>query len=121
MDLYKTIMALGSAAYLGLVGCCELTGSCDEKTTPPSPTPQKSVRPDYFAAFPIGPRYGVALTNGDFDGDGDLDFIVATYAPPVGDYPLNEKPIPDGKLYFLENDGKGNFTPRKVPKQLQLR
>ena len=105
-------MALGSAAYFGLAGCCELTGSCDEKTTPSSPTPQKSVRPDFFATFPTTYYHpSVALTNGDFDGDGDLDFIVATNDETEGS---------DGKLYFLENDGKGNFSPRKATKPLNL-
>ena len=46
---------------------------------------------------------GMALTSGDFDNDEDLDVIIGVNA---GNH---------GQLYFLENDGKGNFTKREMP------
>ncbi len=54
---------------------------------------------------------GIALTSGDFDGDGDLDFIVGSlnYDPNhdrFGDY--------SGKMYLYLNDGKGNFALKEL-------
>ena len=60
---------------------------------------------DYFATVPMWTGSGMALTSGDFDNDQDLDVIVGAVIP--GTY--------HGRLYFLENDGKGNFTKRKMP------
>jgi len=41
---------------------------------------------------------GMALANGDFDGDGDLDIIVGA-----------GKLDAVGRLYLFKNDGEGNF------------
>ena len=38
----------------------------------------------------------MAMTSGDFDGDGDLDLIVGAYSFNSG-----------GRLYLFENDGGG--------------
>jgi hypothetical protein len=45
-------------------------------------------------------RYGVAVKTWvvDLDGDGDLDFVQA------------EGDVPDGRVAWFENDGRGNFT-----------
>jgi hypothetical protein len=42
----------------------------------------------------------MTMAPGDFDGDGDQDVIVGAY-------------YGEGRLYYLENDGKGNFKIRK--------
>ena len=87
----------GSLTALALAGNLV---SCPES----NPQYQAEVKPtqtDYFAEVPRDwGENGMALTSGDFDGDGDLDLIVSNYS---------------SKLYFYENDGKGNFTLK--PKQ----
>lgn len=57
---------------------------------------------DYLTEFPMYHKSGMALISGDFDKDGDLDLIAGSY------HPRKDK----ARLYFFENDGKGNFTLR---------
>ncbi|MAF99180.1 MAG: hypothetical protein CMH61_01065 [Nanoarchaeota archaeon] len=68
-----------------------------------SPTP--------IAKFEITPDTGMSITSGDFDQDGDLDFIVGTKST-MGP---EEK---QGRLYSFVNDGQGNFQLRKDRYQL---
>lgn len=63
---------------------------------------------DYFDSIPMVIYSGMALISGDFDNDGDLDFIVG-----ARDGSLSTEA---GRLYFFENDGKGNFTKREYSK-----
>ena len=51
---------------------------------------------------------GVAITSGDFDGDGDLDLVTL--------FSINY-PHYRGVLQYYENDGKGNFTLRYYDNQ----
>lgn len=81
---YQNVVVYGSLVA-GLVGCENLQKA-------PEP-------PRYFTTVEMGSETGMALTSGDFDGDGDLDFIVG--ARPAVEY---------GHLYLFLNDGKGNFT-----------
>lgn len=92
---YQNIVAYSSIVAAGLLGCKENT----QKETPPEP-------PKYFATFSQDSESGMALTNGDFDGDGDLDLI-------VGARPWTE----GGQLYLYLNDGKGNFTLKEPAKK----
>ena len=82
---YQNIVAY-SSIIAGLLGC--------EKQPTEKPEP-----PKYFATVLMDSESGMALTNGDFDGDGDLDFIVGAHEWAKG-----------GQLYLYLNDGKGNFT-----------
>ncbi len=54
-----------------------------------------------FDEVPLDDKSGVALVAGDFDGDGNLDFIVCAKDP------YNNRIV--GKLYYFKGDGKGNF------------
>jgi len=47
---------------------------------------------------------GMAMVSGDFDGDGDLDFIIGAHDPEFAT---------EGRAYFYENDGDGNFRIKK--------
>jgi len=75
---------------------------------------------NYAGGFDISHfESGVAITSGDFDGDGDLDLVIAGinakyYYTDNGD--VNNKRSTGGRLYFFENDGKGNFTLKQYVK-----
>lgn len=56
-----------------------------------------------FAEIPMW-REGMAMTSGDFNRDGNLDFIVGVYK----DW--------NARLYLFEGDGKGNFKLKTYPK-----
>lgn len=94
---YQNIVAYSSIIAAGLLGCKENT----QKETPPEP-------PQYFATVAMDPHTGMALTSGDFDGDGDLDFIVGAKLPNFGG---------EAHLYLYLNDGKGNFTLKEPAKK----
>ncbi len=59
----------------------------------------------YFVIVPMTSRSGIAIIGGDFDEDGDIDFIVGTR---INSFNTSRA----RKLYFFENDGKGNFKVR---------
>ncbi len=70
---------------------------------PVEPLTEKVKTVDYFAE--IGMSYAESSPSaiaGDFDGDGDLDYIIVQKDGSMGD---NYKT----RSYFMENDGKGNF------------
>lgn len=91
MKSYQKVIAYSSIIAAGLLGCDET----QQKKTPPEP-------PKYFASVPMSPDSGMALTTGDFDGDGDLDLIVGARNYTYGNN--------SGRLYHYVNDGKGNFA-----------
>ena len=64
---------------------------------------QKRIETPYFAGVSMYWQSGMAINSGDFDNDGDLDLIVGAN---------DGSDRNQGKLYFYENDGKGNFTLR---------
>jgi hypothetical protein len=88
-----------SLIALVFTGCLALMSNKCEVSTPEK-TPQKV---DYFAEVPMYSGSGMSMISGDFDKDGDLDLIVGSYAPGTI----------QARLYFLENDGNGNFTKRE--------
>ena len=90
---YQNIITYGSIIAAGLLSCNE------NKEIPEKP-------PKYFATVSMNADSGMALTNGDFDGDGDLDFIVGAFEWNNG-----------GQLYLYLNDGKGNFTSKEPTKK----
>ena len=95
-------------AGLVLVGLAGMTGLCVyESNRDPSGEVEKEPEPmpKYFAEIPVGYRSGMAMISGDFDGDGDLDFIVGAH---------NGSGVnANGRLYHFDNDGEGNFTLRE--------
>ena len=73
---------------------------------------QESARVDYCAEIDVGidRKSSPSKIVGDFDGDGDLDYIIT----------VNQW---GNKIYsfFLENDGKGNFKLKQYPvKELDI-
>lgn len=88
-------------ALLGLIGTISLSG-CDSREQ------SRHIEingTDYFAE--ISPCYGESspsIISGDFDGDGDLDFICAQQ-----DVNGNNQT----RFYYFENDGRGHFTLRR--------
>ena len=98
MSLSNKIKVIGASALIGLGSLCFAGCSGEDVDSNKDVVPEKK---DYFASFKMDTRSGMAITSGDFDKDGDLDLIVGAL-----DYWL------DGRLYFYENDGKGNFSKR---------
>ena len=87
--------------YAGVIGFGLGTlGGCNREEPNQSALDNK----DHFATFNMQYQSGMAITNGDFDGDGDLDIIVGA---------CHSGPLYEGRLYFFENDGKGNFKLKK--------
>jgi len=92
-----------SRAMISLAGIALASGlaGCEDPTTQ-SPIPKST---DYFAVVPMSRSSGMALTSGDFNNDGNLDFVVGS-----------SDNWQEGILYFYQGDGKGNFTLK--PKQM---
>jgi hypothetical protein len=98
----------GTATILTLLTGCKFKNKeylPEEESFKPLPT---STPTPYFAGIPMFFKSEMAIVKGDFDNDGDEDIIVGAYCPNLS-YEDNNK----GKLYFYENDGKGNFTLRQ--------
>src|SRR3989344_4017760 len=89
--LYATTL---STSLIGISGC----ENQSENKSSPKP---------YFAEVNMQSDTGMAIAPGDYDGDGDLDLIVGAKR--------GESLSSGGRLYFYENDGKGNFTLRYGP------
>ena len=99
-DIVKGI-GIVSLAGLSLVGCPKN----DPAVYQGEPIPEEPTPMAYFAEVPMVVDSGMAMTNGDFDNDGDLDFIVGARWH-------------GGRLYFYENDGTGNFRLKPVENPL---
>ena len=97
-NIFKGIAIVGLGA-LTLVGCSK---QVDSAVYQGEPIPEEPTSTPYFAALPMYSESGMAMTNGDFDGDGDLDLIVGAHRRGL----TGET----GALYFFENDGRGNFS-----------
>ena len=88
-SLGKRIAIVATLGLASLVGC--------EKDSISEPEPKNE---DYFATIPMEYGTGMAMISGDFDNDGDEDFIVGAKDPDTSRM---------ARAYFYENDGKGNF------------
>ena len=97
---YQNIIAYGSI-IAGLLGC-------ENRQTQPTGKPEP---PKYFTFVPTYEKSGMALAVGDFDGDGDIDFIAEGYSYSEQDDKWG------GRLYLFLNDGKGNFTLKEPTKK----
>jgi hypothetical protein len=86
----KLLTGFALIGLAGIIGC----GNKNKQNT-------NTNRPDHFASIPTKYNSGMALTSGDFDGDGDIDIIAGSYMPGYLD---------KAGLYFFQNDGKGRFT-----------
>lgn len=92
------ITALGLSTLL-LTGC---GGSGNNQTTRAQEEVPKPV--PYFAKIlGVDVDSGMTMTSGDFDNDGDSDVIVGA---------INHDTA-EGRTYFLENDGKRKFKPKR--------
>ncbi|GEM_PF-6713471 len=70
----------------------------------------KQITTDYFQRFiNVSENSNPVIILGDYDGDGDTDFLV-----PITQYCKDNGPEYgyNTNLYFFENDGKGNFELR---------
>jgi hypothetical protein len=98
MKLYQKMITYG-ALIAGLVG---LTGCEVDSDKTHSKEIEITHHNDYFATVPTNLKSRITISSGDFDGDGDLDFIVGI-----------TRWSRDGELRIFINDGKGNFTLKK--------
>lgn len=92
-----TVLGVGLAlnALMGIYGCQQSSNQPYIKSEENKP------HLEYFAEIPMLSESGMALTSGDFDGDGDLDIIAGA----------KTSSLPGkAKLYLFKNDGKGNFS-----------
>ncbi len=103
MSLRNKLLGIGFAGLTLLSVGCTKSGYPGESKEPAKETPKEVIK--YFAGLRMYIESGMAMTSGDFDGDGDLDLIVGAH---------NGKMIgrETGKLYFFENDGECNFKLR---------
>ena len=95
----KIVTGIGivTLSALSLLGCGKGPGYPEQSTpveTQSAKEEQVEEVKDYFAQVNMYAESGMAISNGDFDGD--LDFIIGARAY-------------EGRLYFFENDGQGNF------------
>ena len=101
MDLKRKLLtSVFGLGLTGLVACPESNNVAPEKQE------QNTTSFKYFAEIKNGYKYAgsIALSSGDFDGDGDLDIIVGLNE--VNDNTKNEV----SRLYLFKNDGQGNFS-----------
>ena len=100
--LYQKMALYGSMlATVGILGCEEANRKA--KIELQKIEKQEQVIPYFSKVVDSTNRSRVLeIATGDFDNDNDLDLIVG-----VSD---NSGHFGGNKLYFLENDGKGNFT-----------
>lgn len=92
-NIYKHLIGSLLAAVSLTTGCLPASDREGIEQEPTKP---------YFAEVPMRFDSGIAMTNGDFDGDGDLDIIVGAREGAIS--------TNGGRLYHFENDGLGNFT-----------
>ncbi len=84
---------IGSVMLAGLSG---LSGCKPEKAYA-----ERNEPPAYFTSVPAYDGAAVAITSGDFNEDGHLDFILTTN--------YNPGSSTQSKTYLYLGDGKGNF------------
>ena len=88
---------------LGLTAVTGLTVYLTVRNPIPYNKPkEKTLESHFFAQVPLNRVGSLALTTGDFDGDGDLDIIVGAHYSGYG----SER----ARVYLFKNDGKGNFS-----------
>ena len=103
MRFYEKIISGGVllAGLAGLLGCDDTKGPELKKAQEVTKRREvESAQPTSFAAVPSAYKCGIALTSGDFDGDGTLDLVVAAY------FPGNTR---EARIYLMRNQN-GKFS-----------
>ena len=103
----KRLLGAGLATLIGIIGCDSSNVSPLPERANVTTTETKIKMPITYFAEIDNTQYhdgSVAITSGDFDGDGDLDFIVA-----CNETKGNSAEDKVTRIYLFKNDGKGNF------------
>ena len=114
MKLYQKIIVYGATIAClggllsGITGCSEEEENIEGRLKNETKTEQTLSKS--FAEVPMYSESGIAITSGDFDGDGDLDIIVGTFSSDRW----------NGKLYLFLNDGGGNFSVKETLNPIYL-